>query len=240
MGVMSTDATLQICAGSNNKAPGNTEKFREELAPYIKVDQVPRVVETKKAMYKARALEYFRQKQRLTRDDWVLHLDEESQIDESVIKTCLDFIERGHADFGIGTIFYTSANHWRNAFLSAAEVGRLAEDFGQFQLPVRYLNRPLLGWIHGSWILINGEVENTVTWDTDCISEDFWFGYQAASQKFQFDWLHAVVLEQPPFSLDDFWNQRRRWYTGILSIDSILVKIAMVASVAGGLGFWML
>lgn len=54
---------------------------------------------------------------------------------------------------------------------------RIAEDFGRFQLPVRLFRRPLLGWMHGSWILINGEVENSVTWDTACMAEDFWFAY---------------------------------------------------------------
>lgn len=54
---------------------------------------------------------------------------------------------------------------------------RLAEDYGRFHLPFKALRRPLLGWIHGSWLLINGEVENKIGWDTDNMCEDYWFGY---------------------------------------------------------------
>jgi len=77
-----------------------------------------------------------------------------------------------------GTIFYNGQNHWQNAFLSTAEINRIADDFGHFQLPVRLLRRTLLGFMHGSFILVNGAVENAVTWDTDCLAEDFWFAYQ--------------------------------------------------------------
>lgn len=79
-----------------------------------------------------------------------------------------------------GTLFYNNRNHWQNAFLSAAEVMRVAEDFGRFQLPVRTFRRTTLGWMHGSWILVNGAVENVITWDTECIAEDFWFAYNVS------------------------------------------------------------
>lgn len=45
-------------------------------------------------MYKARALEYFRIRAQLGPEDWVLHLDEETLIDEHCIRACIDFIER--------------------------------------------------------------------------------------------------------------------------------------------------
>lgn len=77
-----------------------------------------------------------------------------------------------------GTIFYNGRNHWENGFLSTAEINRIADDFGHFQLPARLFRRTLLGFMHGSFILINGAVENAVTWDTDCLAEDFWFAYQ--------------------------------------------------------------
>ena len=54
---------------------------------------------------------------------------------------------------------------------------RIAEDFGRFQLPIRFFRRSLLGWMHGSGILINGAVENHVQWETACVAEDFWFAY---------------------------------------------------------------
>jgi hypothetical protein len=33
----------------------------------------------------------------------------------------------------------------------------------------------------GSWNIINGAVENSVTWDTNCAAEDFWFGFNVSS-----------------------------------------------------------
>lgn len=57
---------------------------------------------------------------------------------------------------------------------------RVTEDYGRFQLPVRLFRRPFLGWVHGSWILINGAVENKVTWDTENVCEDYWFAYHVS------------------------------------------------------------
>lgn len=79
-----------------------------------------------------------------------------------------------------GTIYYTASNHWTNMLMSAAEVNRVAEDFGRFQLPLLLLRRPFLGWTHGSWLLINGAVENAIGWDTDNVCEDYWFGYHVS------------------------------------------------------------
>ncbi|KAL5358918.1 glycosyltransferase family 2 protein [Aspergillus floccosus] len=209
------------------------EKFRQALPSYIEVDAIPVSFCSRNAKHKARALEYFRQSQVLTKDDWVLHLDEESEIDASVVKACVDFVERGTAHIGMGTIYYNSANHWKNSVLSAAEVARVAEDFGRFQLPVRWCSRPLFGFMHGSWTLTNGEVENTVTWDTDCLAEDFWFALKAVSHGYKFGWLHAVVYEQPPGSFRDFFRQRRRWYTGIISIRNTVIRASLVISIIG-------
>ncbi|KAF7590859.1 hypothetical protein BBP40_002273 [Aspergillus hancockii] len=205
------------------------------LPSYVTLDEVPDFVPVKRARFKARALEHFRQKYKFSKEDWILHLDEESEIDDRVMRTTLDFIERGTADFGMGSIYYTSANHWKNAFLSAAEVLRLTEDYGRFQLPVWAFRRPFLGWIHGSWILINGEVENKIGWDTDSICEDYWFGYNM-TQGFKFEWLHVLVREQPPCTFMDLWRQRRRWYTGILAFDWPIVRLALIFGVLGGLG----
>lgn len=74
---------------------------RLSVSSFLKVVQVPSTFKTVQAKYKARALEYFRQSQRLTDQDWILHLDEESKIDYAVVKSCIDFIERGHEDIGM-------------------------------------------------------------------------------------------------------------------------------------------
>jgi hypothetical protein len=73
-------------------------------------------------------------------------------------------------------VFYNSSSHWSSAFLTVAEITRIIDDIGRFRLPFKRHKRPMLGYVHGSFILINGGVENDITWDTDCLAEDFWFG----------------------------------------------------------------
>ncbi|OQD82740.1 hypothetical protein PENANT_c020G03800 [Penicillium antarcticum] len=213
----------------------NSDSF-SQLPSYIKVDQVPKDVPVKKAKYKARAQEYFRLKYKFSKEDWVLHLDEESEMDDRALQTTLDFIERGTADLGMGTIYYTSANHWKNMFLSAAEVARVTEDYGRFQLPLLLFNRPFVGWTHGSWLLINGAVENAIGWDTDNVCEDYWFGYHAAARGYKSEWLHAIFREQPPCTFKDLCKQRRRWFTGIFFFEKPIAGIVLTLGILAGLG----
>ncbi|KAL4955421.1 glycosyltransferase like family 2-domain-containing protein [Aspergillus filifer] len=219
---------------------GNGHKFEGALPDHVTIVDVPNDFQCFNAKYKARALEFFRRRQNLTKDDWVIHLDEESELDDYGIQTCLDFIERGFGEIGMGSIHYNGASHWTNNLMSAGEAMRITEDFGRFQLPVQLTQKPQLGWMHGSWILINGEVENKVTWDTACVAEDFWFAYSAKAMGYKFGWLHAIVREQPPCTVSDFFKQRRRWYTGILSIDSLIVQFMLSAGLVGTACFYLL
>ncbi|OQE11863.1 hypothetical protein PENFLA_c071G01624 [Penicillium flavigenum] len=158
------------------------------LPDFVNVVSVPASFQPAHAKYKERALECCRLHWKLSELDWVPHLDEETEIDDYLVKACFDFIERVTEDIGM----------------------RIADDFGRFQLPVRLLKRPLLGWMNGSFILIDGSVENKVTWDTGCLAEDFWFALhvcdlnyinkgvlqtfeQAARQGFKFGWIHAIA-----------------------------------------------
>ena len=73
---------------------------------------------------------------------------------------------------------YNTGEFWRNPFLTGAELFRTVADWGLFRLPVYLFKRPMCGWLHGSFIIINGAVENKVTWDTACMAEDYWFGLE--------------------------------------------------------------
>ncbi|KAJ9386718.1 CAZyme family GT2 [Paecilomyces variotii] len=207
-----------------------TDRFRKALPHFINVYRVPdaKSFQANFARHKARALEWYRIQCQLTAEDWVLHLDEETELDDFAIQTCIDFIERGSEDIGMGTIFYNGRNHWQNTLMTVAEISRISEDWGRFQLPMRVSHRPLLGWMKGSWNIINGAVENNVTWDTNCAAEDFWFAFNATRLGYKFGWIHAIAREQPPETVNDFIRQRRRWYTGIWSIDSFSVKMGLL------------
>lgn len=55
----------------------------------------------KKALYKARALEWFRLQVQLYDDDWILHLDEETVVDAHTVKASFQFAEMETSyDFG--------------------------------------------------------------------------------------------------------------------------------------------
>ncbi|KAJ5154712.1 uncharacterized protein N7500_010151 [Penicillium coprophilum] len=214
----------------------STDDIKPVLPNFVNVVSVPASFQPANARYKGRALEWCRLHWKLSELDWVLHLDEETEIDKYLMKACFDFIERGTEDVGMGTIYYTSHNYWKNSFLTTAEIFRVAEDFGRFQLPVRLFKRPLLGWMHGSFILTNGAVENKVTWDTGCLAEDFWFAFHHVNKSNLAGFMQSPE-SSPPVSVSDLIQQRRRWYTGIMSIDSWLVKLVLAIPMMGPLAY---
>jgi hypothetical protein len=136
---------------------------------------VPRFFVASRAKYKARALEYFRTALVLTPDDWVLHLDEESIVDAQAIQRCYNFI-RHEVDFDIGQglILYNSRNTWKNWFLTAADILRIRDDLGKLYLQSFVVHKPWWG-LRGSFLLLRGNVEQEVGWDTDCLTEDYCF-----------------------------------------------------------------
>jgi hypothetical protein len=146
----------------------------------VSITTVPASYTTMKATHKARALEYFRTTQCLSDRDWVLHLDEETLIDAHVVQTCMDFIERRDCENMMaaqGIIMYNAHRYWDNWLLTAADIIRVIDDFGHFQFQLNCLGKALDGF-HGSFLLLNGEAENAVTWETDSIVEDMYFGLQ--------------------------------------------------------------
>ncbi|TID19143.1 glycosyltransferase family 2 protein [Venturia nashicola] len=207
------------------------EELKRQVPDFVEVLLVPKDFAPPKAMYKARALEFARLAQQLTSDDWVLHLDEETQLDEFAVRACLDFIERGDRHFAMGTILYNSVSHWSSSFLTVGEIARITDDFGRFRLPFKLRHRPHLGYIHGSFIMINGEIENAITWDTNCMTEDFWFGYRAANRGYKFGWLNAIAREQPPRTINDVWAQRKRWFSGIWACNVLLARLSYIGCV---------
>lgn len=66
----------------------------------IRVEATPTHFSPSKAKYKARNLEYCRKALKLQTDDWVLHIDEDSLIDEHALRACIAFIECEQYEFG--------------------------------------------------------------------------------------------------------------------------------------------
>jgi hypothetical protein len=55
-----------------------------------------------------------------------------------------------------------------------ADAIRVGDDLSRFQLQYTYFHRPIFG-AHGSFLLMNGDVENAVTWDLGSLTEDYEF-----------------------------------------------------------------
>lgn len=103
-------STPSTC-GSHSGSPSASSSSRSSIPPVTPSSgscpagfeqlQVPVDFRAERATHKARVLERYRRQANLTDHDWVLHLDEETEIDEYLMKTCLDFIERGSDDVGM-------------------------------------------------------------------------------------------------------------------------------------------
>ncbi|KND04364.1 uncharacterized protein SPPG_00093 [Spizellomyces punctatus DAOM BR117] len=234
---------LTVTKGDNKEAvmrAWNAHKHLEKLDPCIRVhvltdepnhfDNIncytcPKSFSTARSKYKARALEWYRTTMRYTEHDWVLHLDEESVIDDESVQRCLNFI-RYEKDYswGQGIILYNQYKFWRNPFFTVADGLRVGDDLARFHLQYTYLRRPVFG-AHGSFLLTNGAVENAVTWDLGSLTEDFQFAVSAWKLGFKCGNISGIVREQSPLDLIGFLKQRRRWFVGIRRLPSFLPKV---------------
>ncbi|PIA92572.1 Beta-1,4-mannosyltransferase egh [Cercospora beticola] len=191
--------------------------------------RVPKSFSPTKAKHKARALEYFRLRMELGDNDWVLHLDEETIVDTHCVLSCISFIERAtEYDWGQGIITYNTVNYWKNPFLTFAEICRVRDDLGRFQFMQSTLHMPLWG-AHGSFFLASGKIENAVTFNTECITEDFWFANRAWwDHGYREGHIPSVAREQSNWTVMDLLKQRRRWIAGNWKVG-IFGKCGVVA-----------
>ncbi|KXS20062.1 glycosyltransferase family 2 protein [Gonapodya prolifera JEL478] len=192
--------------------------------PSVECWSCPKEFVPQRAMYKARALEWYRRVLKLTEYDWILHLDEESVIDSYSLTKVLEFIWYSPYTIGQGPILYNHHAYWTNPFFTVADAIRVGDDIARFHLQYTYVHVPVFG-AHGSFLLTNGAVENSVTWDVASLTEDYAFVNRAWSLGFRCGAIPAIVREQSPTTLADFLKQRRRWYVGIRRLPGFLPKL---------------
>jgi hypothetical protein len=182
---------------------------------------VPEDFRTRHARYKARALEYFRQQRHFGPHDWVLHLDEESVLDERGLEACLDYCRRSPYLYGQGPIFYNNHDFWRHPVLAAADCIRAADDVAKFHLQLARLHRPIFG-LHGSFLLAKGTLEDEITWDLPgSLVEDYAFAVECMRRGYGVGEIGGIVREQSPHSIGDLLRQRRRWLVGIRGLSRL-------------------
>jgi hypothetical protein len=111
------------------------------------------------------------------------------------------------------------------------------------------LRRPV--HVHGEGLVVTGEAERIVTWNWPAMaSEDLVFGQRAVQSRLKWGWFHEYAEVTSPWSLHDYFIQRRRWLWGdihairhrkIMPLSSALIVLskylagmmALLCSVAG-------
>jgi hypothetical protein len=199
------------------------ERMRLDLVTDLPVDlphiRVPADFTTKHARFKARALEYYRQLMNFSKDDWILHLDEETIVDEESLEACILFCKRSPHLLGQGIILYNNHGYWNNRLIAVADAVRTGDDMGRFFAQLAWVNRPIFG-LHGSFLLVNGAIENEITWDLKgYLVEDYAFSLPYMNGGCTCGFVDGFAREQSPITLLDFLKQRRRWIVGIRSLS---------------------
>ncbi len=160
-------------------------------------------------------------------DTWIMHCDEETVLTPEVVIGIEAFIRkysmtRTGGAIGQGEIQYNAFNYGQNMLITAIDSVRTGDDLGRFRFQYKVLHRSVFG-IHGSFVLVPAEIEQSIGWDwgrKSDITEDTYFAFRAMEQGVVFDWVDGFVKEQSPFTVSDIIKQRARWYTGLSLIVS--------------------
>lgn len=180
---------------------------------------VPTSYQTKsKALFKARALQYCLEDDvdMLGKDDWIVHLDEETLLTENSVRGILNFCSEGKHQFGQGVVTYAGGEivNWITTF---ADSMRVAVDMGVLRFQFHYIHRPLTTW-KGSFIVAQASAERRVGFDhgpDGSISEDTCFAMIAWRDGYSFGFVEGEMHEKSPFTCWDFVKQRNRWAKGL-------------------------
>ncbi|HZV53159.1 MAG TPA: glycosyltransferase family 2 protein [Candidatus Dormibacteraeota bacterium] len=177
------------------------------------------------ARHKARALQYALEVSPVAPSDWLVHLDEETQLTPSAvvgIAQAIDEEERSQEHrIGQGAILYHRrfGLGFKALLLSMADMVRTGDDLGRFHLQ-HQLGLPLFG-LHGSYIVVRNSVEREVGFDLGpegSVTEDAFWALAQLGRGRRTRWVHGYMVEQPPARIRDFLRQRRRWLWGLLLV----------------------
>lgn len=185
---------------------------------------VPQTYQTPKGTkFKGRALHYSLTQSKAKPNDWIFHLDEETEPTQESIEQIVLFIakynHKPYPPIGQGIITYgqhTNLQGWQNVITTLADSLRVSDDYGKFRL--QYEQHTTYFGIKGSFILVNNRTANLIGFDHGpkaSITEDAYFALKAKMHKIKFGFIHATVKERSPFTIADFIRQRRRWFGGL-------------------------
>lgn len=168
------------------------------------------------AKYKARALQYALEVSSATDEDYIIHLDEETQVNEQTILGIIEFIaSHPNKVIGQGVIEYSRTLR-SYPLQTLADSIRVADDLGRFRLSFK-LGKCFFG-MKGSFVIIKSSDEKQIGFDigpSNSITEDAYFALKAMQLGYKFSFINGFMHEQSPFTLHDFIKQRQRWFKGI-------------------------
>ncbi|KAL4221257.1 Glycosyl transferase group 2 [Mactra antiquata] len=179
---------------------------------------VPNGYVTKRnSLFKARALQYCNEPSVniLSREDWVIHLDEETLLTKASAIGLANFASQNSGDIGQGVISYANeeiVNWWT----TLADSVRVSVDLGMMRFSFRKLGYPLMGF-KGSYIIAKESVEKDIGFDfgpKGSVAEDVMFALVAWSKGYKFNFVEGEMWEKSPFTLGDYIKQRKRWFVG--------------------------
>lgn len=217
-----TKMNLQICrnAGLQNfKFEIVTDmSLNIQTSNYVREVHVPREYKTpNSSLFKARALHYCLDQtvNMLARDDWIVHLDEETLLTEDALNGIIKFVSRPDSNIGQGVITYGACGieNWLTTLLDGM---RVSIDYGLYRFALQFLHRPVFGF-KGSFIVVKMAVENEIGFDfgpQESIAEDLRFALAAWSKGYRFDFVDGAMKEKSTFSISDYIKQRKRWFVG--------------------------
>lgn len=193
-----------------------TEPGQGDTYPQADRVMVVPVEFTARSERKARALEYSRQVRTLLGLDqpWVkiLYNDDDVLPTKGYVRTAFE------ADYDVCegiTAPRTEYGTWPLEHVIASHVDdvRARQCLIYCSVFQGLLGKPV--YVHGEGLTVTGEAERIVTWNYPVFaSEDLTFGQNAAKIGLRWGWFHEHVELTSPWTLRDFFIQRKRWLWG--------------------------
>jgi len=162
------------------------------------------------SMFKARQLQYALQELPNSKDEWILHLDEDAHITPQTIKSIFRYINNGGNPVANGPTVFPFKGNIIGLFVEAQRAWTYFWCRSQQQ-------SGHVHWMNGSNMLCRSDIEQSVGWNFKNLkfSEDTRFAYEAYKKYGKiFGWHGGLTLEDCPNSIGAALTQRMRWFWG--------------------------